>query len=95
MDVHELTAIQRDLLFVVKGMSDSSGVAIKSELESSQNRNLIKGRIYTNLDELVEDDLVDKGSKNGRTNEYSLTDDGREAVRNRRRWEQGYVKQSA
>jgi DNA-binding PadR family transcriptional regulator len=95
MDVHELTAIQRDLLFVVSGMSDSSGTAIKSELERTQDRDLVKGRVYTNLNELADDDLIDKGSKNGRANEYSLTETGREAVRKRRRWEQSYVKQTA
>ena len=95
MDVHELTAIQRDLLFVVSGMDDSSGKAIKSELESTQDRDLLAGRVYTNLNELVDENLIDKGSKNGRTNEYSLTEKGHEAVKNRRRWEQRYAKQSA
>ena len=95
MKVHELTAIQRDLLFVVSGMRDSSGKAIKSELEDSQGRDLLAGRVYTNLNELVDEDLITKGSKNGRTNEYSLTDEGRDAVRRRRRWERRYTKQSA
>ncbi|WP_416841668.1 helix-turn-helix transcriptional regulator [Haloferax sp. DFSO52] len=95
MKVHELTAIQRDLLFVVSGMRNPSGKAIKSELEDSQGRALLAGRVYTNLNELVEKDLIAKGSKTGRTNEYSLTEDGRDAVRRRRRWERRYTKQSA
>ncbi|AKU09529.1 PadR family transcription regulator (plasmid) [Haloferax gibbonsii] len=95
MCVHELTAIQRDLLFVVRGMSDSSGQTIKTELEKTQGRDLLTGRVYTNLNELVDKDLVHKGSKNGRTNEYSLTDEGREAVETRRRWEKRYLKQTA
>ncbi|AFK21250.1 PadR family transcriptional regulator (plasmid) [Haloferax mediterranei ATCC 33500] len=94
MDVHELTAIQRDLLFVISGMSGSSGQAIKSELRETQGRNLLAGRVYSNLDELVEQGLVDKGSKNGRTNEYVLTEKGEKAIRNRRRWERRYVKQT-
>lgn len=94
MAVHELTAIQRDLLFVVSGMSDSSGQAIKSELEKTQGRDLLAGRVYTNLDDLVEQNLIDKGSKNGRTNEYALTAKGEKAVRDRRRWERRYVKQT-
>ncbi|CQR52919.1 Transcriptional regulator PadR-like family protein [Haloferax massiliensis] len=95
MCVHELTAIQRDLLFVVRGMSDSSGQTIKTELEETQGRDLLTGRVYTNLNELVDKDLVNKGSKNGRTNEYSLTDKGRDAVEKRRRWEQRFLKQTA
>lgn len=91
MGVHELNAVQRDLLFAVSGLSESSGQTIKSELESTQDRSLLAGRVYTNLDELVERDLVDKGSKNGRTNEYSLTEKGREAIKARRQWEQRYI----
>lgn len=95
MDVHKLTAIQRDLLFVVSGMDESSGQAIKSELEQTQGRSLLAGRVYTNLNELVDSGLIDKGSRDGRTNEYSLTEEGREAVRNRQRWEKRYVRQTA
>lgn len=95
MDVHELTAIQRDLLFVVRGMSESSGQSIKTELEDTQGRSLLAGRVYTNLNDLVDEGLIEKGSKNGRTNEYSLTDEGRDAVRARRRWERRYVKQTS
>ncbi len=91
MEVHQLTAIQRDLLFVVRGMSESSGQRIKSELEETQGRDLLAGRVYTNLNQLVECGYVEKGSKNGRTNEYSLTDAGREALRDRRYWERRYV----
>ncbi|ELZ75699.1 MULTISPECIES: helix-turn-helix transcriptional regulator [Haloferax] len=76
-------------------MSDSSGQTIKTELEKTQGRDLLTGRVYTNLNELVDKDLVHKGSKNGRTNEYSLTDEGREAVETRRRWEKRYLKQTA
>ncbi|WP_148414072.1 PadR family transcriptional regulator [Haloferax sp. KTX1] len=76
-------------------MSDSSGQTIKTELEKTQGRDLLTGRVYTNLNELVDKDLVNKGSKNGRTNEYSLTDKGRDAVEKRRRWEQRFLKQTA
>ncbi|MDS0242489.1 MULTISPECIES: PadR family transcriptional regulator [Haloferax] len=76
-------------------MSDSSGQTIKTELEETQGRDLLTGRVYTNLNELVDKDLVNKGSKNGRTNEYSLTDKGRDAVEKRRRWEQRFLKQTA
>lgn len=91
MAVHELNAVQRDLLFAVGGLNDSSGQAIKSELESTQDRSLLAGRVYTNLDELVERDLVHKGSKNGRTNEYTLTEKGHEAIETRRQWEKRYL----
>jgi DNA-binding PadR family transcriptional regulator len=95
MDVHKLSAIQRDLLFVVSGLSDSSGKTIKSELENTQGRDILAGRVYRNLDELVDENYVEKGSKNGRTNEYCLTDEGRKAVRSRCRWQRRYRNRTA
>jgi len=43
------------------------------------------GRLYPNLDTLVEKGLVEKGEKDRRTNVYTLT------RRGRREWEHQYV----
>ena len=91
MEVHELTAIQRDLLFVVAGLENASGKGIKRELERTQDRGLLPGRVYSNLDELVEADYVVKVPTGGRENEYCVTDDGHDAIKHRLRWMRRYV----
>lgn len=55
--------------------------------------NVTHGRLYPNLDALVEHSLVDKESQDQRTNYDELTENGDELVENRRRWEQQYVSQ--
>jgi DNA-binding PadR family transcriptional regulator len=91
MTVHELAAMQRDLLFVVYGMDDPYGQAIKRELESTQDRSVLAGHVYSNLNDLTEMGLIHKGSKNGRMNEYSLTEEGRTRVHDRIQWERQFV----
>ena len=92
MTAYELTGFQRDLLFVVAGLSAASGKEIKLELEESQDRNLLAGRVYSNLDTLVEKGLVEKGEIDGRTNRYANTQDGTEEIREHYRWQARYVK---
>ena len=91
MTVYELTSFQRDLLFVVGGLTSASGKEIKNEIEDSQGRKLLAGRVYTNLDTLVEEGLIEKGEIDGRTNRYVITDDGREAIEQLYDWQQQHV----
>jgi DNA-binding PadR family transcriptional regulator len=49
------------------------------------------GRIYPNLDKLVEYSLVTKGSLDQRTNYYEITDRGKALLSQRRRWENRYI----
>lgn len=91
MESHELTGFQRDLLFVVGGLSAASGKDIKKELEETQDRKLLAGRIYSNLDTLVEHDFVQKGEIDGRTNEYEITDKGIEEIQSRYQWQSRHV----
>lgn len=91
MESHDLTGFQRDLLFVVGGLSEASGKNVKRTLESSQDRTLLAGRVYSNLDTLVERDLIEKGEIDGRTNEYRITDRGRELIRERYDWQTQHV----
>ena len=94
MDVYELTGFQRDLLFVVGGLAAASGKEIKIELEESQNRKLLAGRVYSNLDTLVEKGLVEKGEIDGRTNQYTITDKGRKTIHERYEWQTRHVRPS-
>jgi DNA-binding PadR family transcriptional regulator len=87
VSVHELTGFQRDLLYVIAGSDHPTGQIVGQELERSTGREITHGRLYPNLDALVEAGLVEKGATDRRSNFYELTDDGEEALQLRRRWE--------
>ena len=87
----DLTAFQRDCLYVIAGLEDPHGLAVKSELEDYYESEIHAGRLYPNLDELVEIGLVNKGEEDRRTNFYRLTDRGRRELDARREWENEYV----
>jgi len=89
--MHDLTGFQRDLLYVIDGLDDPHGLAIKASLENYYEKEIHHGRLYPNLDELVEKGLVEKGKKDQRTNIYTLTRRGRREIEARREWEQEYV----
>lgn len=89
----ELTGFQRDLLYCIAGTDDPSGQEVKSELEQSSSIEVNHGRLYPNLDNLVDKGLVKKHSKNKRTNLYRLTDQGRNLIADRRQWEDERIEQ--
>ncbi len=87
----DLTAFQRDMLYVAAGLDRPSGQQIKSELGKSIDR-ITHGRLYPNLDTLVEQGYLDQGEIDRRTNYYELTERGETAIQKRRRWEDNYVR---
>ena len=87
----ELTGFQRDLLYVIAGEDRPSGRDVKSELESELDTEINHGRLYPNLDTLVDKQLVEKGAIDRRTNYYDITDDGLGLIGDRREWEDHYV----
>lgn len=89
--MYDLTGFQRDLLYVVNGLAEPHGLAIKEELENYYEGEIHHGRLYPNLDTLVEKGLVDKSEKDRRTNVYEATRRGRREIEARRDWEGGYV----
>jgi len=93
MQVYELSGIQRDLLFVTAGSDGANGQQIKDDLEASQGRDVLPGRLYTNLDKLVENGLVDKRQWDGRTNVYDVTDEGVEKLRRLREWQARHIEE--
>ena len=89
--MYDLTGFQRDLLYVIDGRDKPHGLAIKDELEGYYESEIHHGRLYPNLDTLVEKGLVEKGELDRRTNSYTVTRRGRREIDARREWEQQYV----
>ncbi|WP_394740409.1 PadR family transcriptional regulator [Natronococcus roseus] len=81
----ELTAFQTNILTIL-AKEPMYGLAIKRELEEYYGTEVNHGRLYPNLDELVELGLVEKSELDKRTNQYSLTDEGYEAVLDGVQW---------
>ena len=83
----ELTGFQRDLLYCIAGAEESYGLGIKTELEEYGATEVNHGRLYPNLDTLVEKGYLEKSTIDKRTNEYTLTEAGRALLAERREWE--------
>jgi DNA-binding PadR family transcriptional regulator len=81
----ELTAFQQNIL-VILGEEPRYGLAIKRELEDYYDEEVNHGRLYPNLDDLVEMGLVEKSELDKRTNQYALTDDGEQAILDQLSW---------
>jgi PadR family transcriptional regulator, regulatory protein PadR len=89
--MEDLTAFQRDILYVIDGLDAPKGLAIKDELEEYYNREIHHGRLYPNLDSLVDKGLVKKGEHDNRTNAYTLTQRGHREIEARHEWETTYT----
>ncbi|WP_081927084.1 helix-turn-helix transcriptional regulator [Halobellus rufus] len=89
--MHDLTKFQRDCLYAIAGMDEPKGLAIKDELDDYYEGEIHHGRLYPNLDELVEKGLVEKGEVDRRTNSYDITRRGRREIVARREWEDKYL----
>ncbi|WP_121743750.1 PadR family transcriptional regulator [Natronorubrum halophilum] len=87
----DLTGFQRDLLYVIAGADQPSGQEVKDEVEKYYNSEINHGRLYPNLDTLVNKELVEKGELDRRTNYYAISDSGYEQIEARREWEQQYI----
>jgi len=87
----DLTGFQRDLLVVAAGMEEPNGLDIKDDLEDYYTGDINHGRLYPNLDTLVEKGLVEKGQRDRRTNYYTLTRRGRREIEARTDWEAEYI----
>ena len=89
--MHDLTGFQRDLLYVIAGADRPSGQNVKEEVEKYYSSEINHGRLYPNLDTLVNKELVEKGQLDRRTNYYAITEEGRGRIQERREWEEQYV----
>ena len=89
--MYDLTGFQRDLLYVIAGLEDPYGLAIKDELDDYYEKEIHHGRLYPNLDTLVEKGLVEKGTLDKRTNMYSITRRGKREIAARTEWEGQHI----
>jgi PadR family transcriptional regulator PadR len=67
------------------------GLAIEAELDAYYTTTVTHGRLYPNLDTVVDKEFVEKGTKDRRTNSYELTDRGERELIDRREWEATYL----
>jgi DNA-binding PadR family transcriptional regulator len=81
----ELTAFQQNVLTIL-AEEPRYGLAIKRELQSYYDEEVNHGRLYPNLDELIEMGLLEKSELDKRTNEYALTEDGHQVLINQLNW---------
>jgi DNA-binding PadR family transcriptional regulator len=81
----DLTAFQQNIL-VILAEEPMYGLAIKRNLEDYYGTEVNHGRLYPNLDDLVEMGLVEKSELDKRTNQYELTEKGHDAVLDRFAW---------
>ena len=89
--MNDLTGFQRDLLYTISGTDEPYGLAIKESLQEYREEDVNHGRLYPNLDTLVEKGYVEKRQKDKRTNLYTLTEAATEAIDERRTWEESQL----
>jgi len=85
--MYELTGFQRDILYCIAPLDDPTGIEIKQEVTQYIGEEVNHGRLYPNLDELADKNLINKAAKNNRANVYQLTESGVNLIQNRRKWE--------
>ncbi|MGQ5517287.1 PadR family transcriptional regulator [Halococcus saccharolyticus] len=85
------TGFQRDLLTVIAKLGDPHGLGIKEELEQHYGKEIHHGRLYPNLDDLIQRGLVEKGVVDRRTNSYELTERGRREIELDLRFREAFI----
>ncbi len=81
-----LTAFQFEVLAELHRHEPIHGLGVKQRLEERHDKydgEVNHGRLYPNLDELVDAGLVEKTEADKRTNHYALTDAGVAALEDR------------
>ena len=89
--MHDLTGFQRDILYVTTGLEEPHRLAIKDELDDYYEQEINHGRLYPNLDDLVEKGLLEKDELDKRTNVYTVTQRGQREIEALREWENQYL----
>ncbi|EMA31534.1 MULTISPECIES: PadR family transcriptional regulator [Haloarcula] len=78
---YDLTGFQRDLLEAIAAVEDDPyGLALKDYLDERYADPINHSRLYQNLDQLANEDLLTREELDARTNKYTLTDAGRQLL---------------
>lgn len=88
-DYANLSAFNRDVLWILSKEGEQKGVDIRLSLEDYYDSPVNHGQLYPNLDDLVDAGFVNKGKIDGRTNSYAPTEEGRRVLSSRHTWEAG------
>lgn len=84
--MYDLTGFKRDILRGIASLTNENeqppkGLKVLEWLEDEAGYSEVHhGRLYPNLDELVDAGLVTKSERDRRTNEYALTRRGRREI---------------
>ncbi|MFC6825632.1 PadR family transcriptional regulator [Halopelagius fulvigenes] len=81
----ELRDFQQNILTILAD-GPQHGLGVKADLEDYYGEDVNHGRLYPNLDELVEGGFISKSELDKRTNEYELTEKGRSTIDAKLRW---------
>lgn len=73
----DYSMFQTALMRAIRELDDPSGQDVKRHLEGAYPGEINAGRLYHNLGELLEKELIMKGEIDNRTNWYRLTKIGR------------------
>ena len=76
----DLTKFQTEILRILVEKGELYGLAIKRNLETYYGTEVNHGRLYPNLDNLVEQGYVSKSARDKRTNNYAPTEDAYDVV---------------
>jgi len=81
----DLTGFQRDLLLELYGIDGPKGLELKTAVEHTLGEEVNHPRLYNNLDQLVEKELVEKDEQiyDRRSNCYQITPSGIELIESR------------
>jgi len=89
--MYDLTGFQRDLLTVTAGIEEPHGLAIKDELEDYYEKEIHHGRLYPNLDTLVEKRTGRKRRERPPYQRLHRHQEGQREIEARRKWENQYI----
>ena len=88
--LESLNGFQRDLLTVIAANEASTGLTLKDKVEEARREEITRGRLYRNLDTLVERGFVEKRKRKA-TNSYYLTTEGSERLEDDLGWRQSRI----
>ena len=82
----DLNSSKRDLIVEIYQLDQPSGQDIRHRMKAEHNEDVDHGRLYPNLNDLVDYGLLDKGEQDLRTNYYEVTNDGQRLVEDTARY---------